>query len=224
MERGVKNIEGFFALNIVYSDFRVWNCFVWLGAVCVCTRHYLCCLPLTAYKCRRNNTWRCSYLMWGNQPDGPLLADRPHVAVCILHLCGEAAHWELEGNRLSWTCQRHSFAFYTIGWGFPGSSAAKESTCNAEDPGLIPGSGRSAEKAIIGYPLQYSWASLVAQLPAMWETWVRSLSWENPLEKGTATYCSILAGEFHELYSPWDRKESDTTELLSHDRVNLGKE
>ena len=48
-----------------------------------------------------------------------------------------------------------------------------------------------------GYPLQYSWASLVAQvgknLPAMWETWVRSLGWEAALEKGIATYPSILA-------------------------------
>ena len=58
----------------------------------------------------------------------------------------------------------------------------------------------------------------------MQETWVQSLGQKDPLEKGTATHCSILAGEFHELYSPWDRKESDTTELLSHDRVNLGKE
>ena len=59
--------------------------------------------------------------------------------------------------------------------GFSGSSAGKESTCNAGDPGLIPGSGRSAGEGM-GYPLQYSWASLVAQLVknslAMWETWV----------------------------------------------------
>ena len=72
----------------------------------------------------------------------------------------------------------------------------KESTCNAGDPGLIPGSGRSTE-AGIGYPLQYSWASLVARLVknplAMWETWVRSLGWEDALEEGKATYCSILA-------------------------------
>ena len=62
--------------------------------------------------------------------------------------------------------------------GFPGSSAGKESACNAEDPGSIPGLGRSPGETI-GYPLQYSWASLVAQmvknLPAMWETWVPSL-------------------------------------------------
>ena len=59
--------------------------------------------------------------------------------------------------------------------GFPGSSAGKESTCNAGDSGSIPESGRSAGEGI-GYPLQYSWASLVAQLvqnlPAMRETWV----------------------------------------------------
>ena len=79
--------------------------------------------------------------------------------------------------------------------GFPDSSVGKESTCNAGDPGLIPGSGRSAGEGI-GYPLQYSWVSLVAQLvknpPAIWETWVRSLSWEDPLEKGKATHFSIL--------------------------------
>ena len=80
--------------------------------------------------------------------------------------------------------------------GFPGSSAGKESTCNARDPGSIPGWGRSSGEGI-GYPLQYSWASLVAQLgknlPVMQETWVRSLGWEDPLEKGKATHSSILA-------------------------------
>ena len=61
----------------------------------------------------------------------------------------------------------------SIDWGFLGSSAGKESTCNAGDPGSIPGSGRSPEERI-GYPLQYSWASLVVQMlknqPAMQET------------------------------------------------------
>ena len=61
---------------------------------------------------------------------------------------------------------------------------------------MIPGWGRSAREGI-GYPLQYSWASLVAQLvknpPAMWETWVKSLDWEDPLEKGMAIHSSILA-------------------------------
>ena len=80
------------------------------------------------------------------------------------------------------------------------SSAGKESTCNAGDTGLIPGLGRSAREGI-GYPLQYFGASLVAQpvknLPAMWETWVRSLGWEDPLEKGMAPHSSILAYTVH---------------------------
>ena len=63
-------------------------------------------------------------------------------------------------------------------WGFPNSSVGKESACNAGDPSLIPGSGRSSREGI-SYPLQDSWASLVAQLvknpPAMQETWVQSL-------------------------------------------------
>ena len=80
--------------------------------------------------------------------------------------------------------------------GFPDSSVGKESACNAGDPGLIPGSERSTGEGI-GYPFQYSWASLVAQLvknpPTMQETWVRSLHWEDPLEKGKAIHSSILA-------------------------------
>jgi len=79
---------------------------------------------------------------------------------------------------------------------FPGSSAGKESTCNAGNPSIIPGSGRSAGEGR-GYPLQYSWASLVTQmiknLPAMQETWIRSLGWGDALEKGTPTQSSILA-------------------------------
>ena len=80
--------------------------------------------------------------------------------------------------------------------GFPDRSVEKESACNAGDPGSVPGSGRSPGEGI-GYPLQYSWASLVAQLvknlPAMRETWVQSLGWEDPLEKGKASHSSILA-------------------------------
>ena len=79
--------------------------------------------------------------------------------------------------------------------GFPDSSVGKESTFNAGVPGSIPGLERSAGEGI-GYPLQYSWASLVAQLvknlPAMWETWVQSLGWEDPLEMGKTTHSSIL--------------------------------
>ena len=80
--------------------------------------------------------------------------------------------------------------------GFPDSSVGNESACNAGDPGLIPGPGRSTGEGK-GYLLQHSWASLVTQLvknpPAMWETWVQSLGWEDPLEKGRATHSSILA-------------------------------
>ena len=80
--------------------------------------------------------------------------------------------------------------------GFPGSSAGKESACNAGDPGSIPRSGRSPGEGN-GHLFQYSWASLVAQmvknLPAMQETWARSLGWEDLLEKDMATYSSILA-------------------------------
>ena len=67
------------------------------------------------------------------------------------------------------------------------SLVGKESACNAGDLGSIPGLGSFPGEGI-GYPLQYSWASLVAQLvknlPAMWETWVQSLGWEDSLEKG----------------------------------------
>ena len=84
---------------------------------------------------------------------------------------------------------------FTGSKGFPGSSVGKESTCNAGDPGSIPGSGRSAGEGI-GYPLQYPWASLVAQLvknpPVMRETWVHSLGWEDALEKEKAAHSSIL--------------------------------
>ena len=76
-----------------------------------------------------------------------------------------------------------------------GSSSGKESTCNAGDPGSIPGPGRSTGEGI-DYPLQYSWAPLVAQLaknpPAMRQTWVQLLGWKDPLEKGTATHSNIL--------------------------------
>ena len=80
--------------------------------------------------------------------------------------------------------------------GFPGGSAGKESTYNAGGPGSIPRSGRSPGGGHDN-PLQYSWASLVAQtiknLPEMWETWIQSLGWEDPLEEGMATHSSILA-------------------------------
>ena len=104
-----------------------------------------------------------------------------------------AAH----GVTQSWTrLKRLSSSSRHIDQGFPDSSVGKESACNAGDPGSIPRSGRLTGEGI-GYPLQYSWAFLVAQLvknlPAMWETWVQSLGWEDPLETGKAPHSSILA-------------------------------
>ena len=82
--------------------------------------------------------------------------------------------------------------------GFSDSSVGKESACNAGDPVLIPGLGRSTGEGI-GYALQYPWASLVAQLvknpPAMQETWVQSLGWKDLLVKGKATHCSYFGLE-----------------------------
>ena len=94
------------------------------------------------------------------------------------------------------------------------SSVGREFACNAGDPSSIPGSGRSAGDGI-SYPLQYSWASLVAQLvknvPAMRKTWVQPLGWEDSLERERLHTPVFWPGEFHELYSPWGPKELDTT-------------
>ena len=80
--------------------------------------------------------------------------------------------------------------------GFLHSLVGEEFTCNAGNPGSIPGSGRSTGEGK-GYLFQYSWASLVAQLvkdpPAMWETWVRPQGWEDSQDKGKVTHSSILA-------------------------------
>ena len=107
---------------------------------------------------------------------------------------------------------------YVIPKGSPHSSVSKESTCNAGYPSSIPGSGRSATGGI-GYPLQYSWASLVAQLvknpPAMWETRVQSLVGKIPWRRERLPTPVFWPGEFHGLYSQWGHKELDTTEQLS---------
>ena len=93
--------------------------------------------------------------------------------------------------------------------GFPGSLAGKEYFYNGRDPDSIPGSERSPGEGI-GYPLQYSWASLVAQVvknpPAMWETWVQSLGWEGRLEEDMATDSSILAWRI-----PWTEEPVQAT-------------
>ena len=114
-------------------------------------------------------------------------------------------NWEL--GKLLHLLQTQIFWFFFLQnlskflWGFPGSSACRASACIAGDPGSISRLGRSTEERI-GYPLQYSWFSPVAQLaknlPAMQETWVLSLGEGNiPLEKGMANH-----------------KESDTTGWL----------
>ena len=105
--------------------------------------------------------------------------------------------------------------------GFPGSSAGKESACSTGDPSSIPGLGWSPGEGI-GYPLQYSWAPLVAQLvktpPAMWETLVQSLDWKDPLEEGMATHSSILAWRI-----PWTEApggiETTGSQRVGHDWV-----
>ena len=101
----------------------------------------------------------------------------------------------------------------------PGISAGKESTCNAGDPGLIPWWRRSPGEGL-GYSLQYSWASLVAQmvknLPAKFETQVRSLGWEDPLEKGMAAHPSILAWKIPWMEEP-GRIQSMGSQRVGHD-------
>ena len=113
---------------------------------------------------------------------------------------------------------RWEFDKPTITVGFPCTSAGKESAWNAGDPGLIPGSGRSADEGI-GYQLQYSCASIVAQLvknpPAMrgtrFDTWVGKIPWR----KERLRTPGFWPEEFCRLYSPWDCKEWDTTKQLS---------
>ena len=99
-----------------------------------------------------------------------------------------------------------------MSWGFPDGSIGKESIYNARDPVSILESGRSAGEGI-GYLLQYSWASLVAQLiknlPALWETWVHTLGWEDPLKKGKATHSSILAWRIQSMGSQSQIRLSD---------------
>ena len=103
--------------------------------------------------------------------------------------------------------------------GFPDSSVGKEPTYNAGDPGSIPGSGRSPGEGM-GYPLQYSWISLVAQLvknpPAVREAWIQFLGWEDPWRRERLPTPVFWPGEFHGLYSPWGHKELNTAERLCY--------
>ena len=109
------------------------------------------------------------------------------------------AYWSLRAVLHLYEVYRDVNCMWIVMWisiwfwntGIPWCSAGKESVYNARDAGSIPGSERSTGEGI-GYPLQYSWVSLVAQLvknpPAMWETWVLSLCWEDTLEKATGEY------------------------------------
>ena len=98
---------------------------------------------------------------------------------------------------------------------------SSESAGAGGDPSSIPGLGRSPGEGI-GYPLQYSWASLVAQMvkkpPVMWETWVRSLGWKTPWRRAWQPTPVFLPGEFPRIlggYNPWGHEELDMTERLS---------
>ena len=137
----------------------------------------------------------------------PLLETDPHLAGCVSQLPGRNTRaWFSRHVRIGekgLTRVVLLFPVYLNGRNLtlPDSSAGKGSACNAGDPGLIPGSERSPGEGK-GFPLQYSWASLVAQLvknlPAIQETWVGSLGWEDPLEEGIATHSSVLAWR-----APW---------------------
>ena len=124
----------------------------------------------------------------------------------VILLCGLSFH---SLNGVSWRTEVfnfdevHFFLFYRLWFlviakkGFPGNSAGKQSACNAgERPQFNFGLGRSTGEGM-GYALQYSWASLVAQLvnnpPAMLDTWVQSLGWEDPMEESMAIHSNILA-------------------------------
>ena len=125
--------------------------------------------------------------LWGNIISFGQLLVKCYIGVGVeLLLCHKKEHIETKF---------YAYAHYYV-QSFPQSSAGKESACNAGDPGSIPVSGRSTGEGI-SYPLQSSWASLVAQLvknlPAMWETRVWSLGWKDPLEKGKTTHSSSLA-------------------------------
>ena len=101
--------------------------------------------------------------------------------------------------------------------GFPDSSLGKESACSAGDPSSIPGSGRSPGEGI-GYPLQYSWASLVAQLvknpPEMQETQVPSVGQEDPLETRMTIHFSMLVWRI-----PWTEEPGELQCIGSQSRT-----
>ena len=123
-----------------------------------------------------------------------------HTSILAWRISWSEDHGRLQSMGLQrvshdWAIKTTKY-YYTLQRSFPGGSAGKESSCNSGDPSLIPGSERSPGE-VIGYRIQYSWVSLVAQMLnnplAMRETWVQSPDWEDPLEEGMATHSSIFA-------------------------------
>ena len=140
----------------------------------------------------------------------------------VVQVSGIYIHTHTHTHIYIYVCMYTAQWFSDIYAYIPGNSADKESTCNAGDPGSIPESGRYPVEGI-GYLFQYSWASLVAQtvknLPAMRETWVGSLGWEDLWVRDQLPTPVLLPGESHGRrslvgYGPRDPKESDTTEWL----------
>ena len=117
----------------------------------------------------------------------------PNISHCLqnYHL-GPNSH--CLSSRLFWKSPNWSPCFISVYLQY--TSQTEDFSCGSAGSSSTPGSGRSSGEGI-GYPFQYSWASLVAQLvknlPAMQETWVWFLGWEYPLEKGKATHSRILA-------------------------------
>ena len=132
---------------------------------------------------------------------------------CVHSLCWEDSPGERKGYPLQYSGLENSMDLFII-WGCPDSSVGKESTCNAGDPGSIPGLGGSAGEGI-GYSLQYSWASHVAQLvknlPAVWETWVQSLGWEDLWRRAWQPTPVFLPGE-----SPWTKEDRGAWQATVH--------
>ena len=141
--------------------------------------------------------WKYRYGLQKKGRKAKSLRVRIEFKARILDTISHGKHYGKKKRIKDWFLENISFKVtQEMRWGFPDSSFGKVSACHARDFGSIPGSRWSPGDGI-GYPLQYSWASLVVQLvknpPAMQETWAWSLGWEDPLEKGMAAHSSILA-------------------------------